>query len=191
MQETRVWSLGQEDPLEEEMATHSSIGACRILWTEMAGRLQSMGSQRVRHDWATKISLSNKKGRCRVWGVGRVPTFLPVLQMREQSYWKVKWPSEVLEPCLHWNPDLLHSIVRLISVALRHDFKTVAWNDSGFWAGKSEGSIPRWGFRCVLRWDKDKNSFWISGLEISFVMLTFQYPLDYFSPPHSLFFKFL
>ena len=44
-QETRVWSLGWEDPLEYEMATHSSILACKIPWTEEPGRLQSMGSQ--------------------------------------------------------------------------------------------------------------------------------------------------
>ena len=46
----RVRSLGQEDPLEEGTATHSSILAWRILWTEEPGRLQSIGSQRVRHD---------------------------------------------------------------------------------------------------------------------------------------------
>ena len=50
MQETWVQSLGQEDPLEKEMATHSSILAWRIPWTEEPGGLQSMGSQRVRHD---------------------------------------------------------------------------------------------------------------------------------------------
>ena len=50
MQETQVRSLGQEDPLEKEMATHSSILAWRIPWTEETGRLQSVGSQRVRHD---------------------------------------------------------------------------------------------------------------------------------------------
>ena len=47
-----VRSLHQEDPLEKEMATHSSIHAWEIPWTEESGRLQSMGSQRVRHDWA-------------------------------------------------------------------------------------------------------------------------------------------
>ena len=47
MQETQVRSLGQEDPLEKEMATHSSIFAWRIPWTEEPGRLQSMGLQRV------------------------------------------------------------------------------------------------------------------------------------------------
>ena len=50
MQETWVQSLGREDPLEKEMATHSSILAWRIPWMEEPGRLQSMGSQRVGHD---------------------------------------------------------------------------------------------------------------------------------------------
>ena len=49
MQEMRVHSLGREDPLEEGMATHSSILAWRIPWTEESGWLQSMGSHRVRH----------------------------------------------------------------------------------------------------------------------------------------------
>ena len=48
--ETRVQSLGQEDPLEEDMATHSSILAWRIPWTEEPGRLQSLGWQRVGHE---------------------------------------------------------------------------------------------------------------------------------------------
>ena len=48
--ETQVGSLGQEDPLEKGIATHSSILAWRILWTEETGGLQFMGSQRVRHD---------------------------------------------------------------------------------------------------------------------------------------------
>jgi len=48
VQEMWVWSLGWEDPLEKEMATHSSIFAWRILWTEEPGSLQSMGLQRVR-----------------------------------------------------------------------------------------------------------------------------------------------
>ena len=51
--EIQVRSLGQEDPLEKEMATHSSILAWKISWTEEPGGLQSMGSQRVGHDWAT------------------------------------------------------------------------------------------------------------------------------------------
>ena len=54
MWETRVRSLGREDPLEKEMATHSSSLAWRIPWMEEPGGLQSVGSQRVRHDLATK-----------------------------------------------------------------------------------------------------------------------------------------
>ena len=50
MQETQVLSLGQEDPLEKRIATHSSILACGIPWTEEPGGLHSVGSQRVRQD---------------------------------------------------------------------------------------------------------------------------------------------
>ena len=50
MQETQVQSLGQEDPLEKEMAIHSSILAWEIPWTEEPGGLQSIGSQRMGHD---------------------------------------------------------------------------------------------------------------------------------------------
>ena len=58
MQETQVRSLGQEDLLEKEMATHSSTVAWKISWMEEPGRLQSMGSQRVGHDWVTSVSMS-------------------------------------------------------------------------------------------------------------------------------------
>ena len=54
MQETRVPSLGREDPLEKEMATHPSILAWKIPWSEEPGKLQSMVSQTVRHDLATE-----------------------------------------------------------------------------------------------------------------------------------------
>ena len=65
MQETWVWSLGGEDPLEKEMATHSSILVWRIPWTEEPGGLQSTGSQRVGLDWVTSLSLSllNEQGK--------------------------------------------------------------------------------------------------------------------------------
>ena len=54
IQETRVQSLGREDPLEKEMAIHSSIRAWRTPWTEEPNRLQSVGSQRAGHDRATE-----------------------------------------------------------------------------------------------------------------------------------------
>ena len=53
MWETQVWSLGQKDSLEKGIATHSSILAWSFPWTEEPGGLQSLGSQRVRHNWAT------------------------------------------------------------------------------------------------------------------------------------------
>ena len=54
MEETQVRSLGRDEPLEKEMTTHSCVLALEIPWTEEPGGLQSMGSQRVRHDLATK-----------------------------------------------------------------------------------------------------------------------------------------
>ena len=65
MQETQVRSLGQEDPLEKKMATHSNILAWRIPWTEKPSGLQSMGSQRVRHYLVTKQSKSTLGN---IWG---------------------------------------------------------------------------------------------------------------------------
>ena len=55
VQEAWLWSLGREDSLKKGMATHSSVLAWRIPWTEEAGRLESMGLQRIRHYWLTHI----------------------------------------------------------------------------------------------------------------------------------------
>ena len=63
MQETWVQSLGWEDPLEKEMAIHSSTLAWKIPWMEEPGRLKSMWSQRVGHDWATSLSFTLVLGR--------------------------------------------------------------------------------------------------------------------------------
>ena len=63
MPETPVQSLGQDDPLEKGMATHSSILAWRISWTEEPGGLQSMGSQGVGHDLAAKQQQQSSAGR--------------------------------------------------------------------------------------------------------------------------------
>ena len=71
MQETQVRSLGREDPREKEMATHSSTLAWKIPWTEEPGRLQSMGSQRVGHNWATSLSLfkDEEKATILYWSI--------------------------------------------------------------------------------------------------------------------------
>ena len=67
MQETWVRFLGGEDPLEKEMATHSSTLAGKVPWTEKPGRLQSMGSQRVGHDFATSLSLKMSSSLKRIF----------------------------------------------------------------------------------------------------------------------------
>ena len=59
MRESRVWSLGWEDPLEKEMATHSHVLAWKIPWMKEPGRLQSMGLKRVGHDWATSLHFTS------------------------------------------------------------------------------------------------------------------------------------
>ena len=74
-QATRVPFLGWEDPLEKGMATHSSILDWRIPWTEEPGGLQSMGPQRVGHDWATNTPILSLK-------------MSPVLQFREILLWE-------------------------------------------------------------------------------------------------------
>ena len=71
MKETQVQSLGGEDPLEEEMATHSSICAWRIPWTEEPGGLQSTGLQRVEHDQDPEQALSKQVSCVCVFVCGR------------------------------------------------------------------------------------------------------------------------
>ena len=104
MQETWVRSLGQEDPLEKEMATHSSTFAWKIPWMEKPGTLQSMRLQRVRHDWVTSLSLFLSFSPVAYW----VPTdlgsssssvlsfclFILVMGFSRQEYWSgLPFPS--------------------------------------------------------------------------------------------------
>ena len=69
VQETQVQSLGYEDPLEKEMVAHSSTLAWKIPWIAEPGRLPSMGSQRVRHDWKTSLSPNSVSNflSCYMW----------------------------------------------------------------------------------------------------------------------------
>ena len=93
MQETWVWSLDWEDPLEKGMTTHSSILAYRIPQAEEPGRLQSMGSQRVGHDWVINTFRRIKKGRGRELGKIQCvdlkdrPRKLTLLEVQKQT-WK-------------------------------------------------------------------------------------------------------
>ena len=90
MWETWVRYLSWEDPLEKEMVTHSSILAWRITWTEEPGRLQSMGSQRVGHDWATchfttPLLLQSTGSRC--MGFNNYSTWVLQLQLAGSRAW--------------------------------------------------------------------------------------------------------
>ena len=71
MQETCAQSLGREDPLEKQMATHSSILAWRKPWTEKPGELQPTGLQRVKHNWATNTFFSSWKEEIEREAMGR------------------------------------------------------------------------------------------------------------------------
>ena len=86
----RVPSLGQEDPLEEEMATHSSILAWRIPWTEEPGGLQSMGLKRMRHGWARTHILN--LSRWSVW----LNQLCPVLPVEKAPTWPFKFSPKPL-----------------------------------------------------------------------------------------------
>ena len=107
MQKTQVQSLGWEDPLEKEMATHSSILAWRILWTEEPGGLQSMGSQRVRQDWATTLTLTylvTKSYLTLLW-----PQTPLCMGFPKQEYWSglpFSSPGDLHYPFI--DPHLLH-----------------------------------------------------------------------------------
>ena len=109
MRETWVLSLGWEDPLEKEMATHSSILAWRIPWAEEPGGLQSTGSQRVRHDWVISLSqnfdfnLINIVSACLTWVLDWKPSrgmlcnpylslYPPVLRYAAYVCW-MRWSS--------------------------------------------------------------------------------------------------
>ena len=91
-QETQVWSLGQEDPLEKGMETHSSILAWWIPWTEEPGGLQSMGSQRVGHHWTTNTStffLGKIKGHAVILFIQTI-----MKAMTEKKMWFILRPEE-------------------------------------------------------------------------------------------------
>ena len=83
LQETWVWSLGWEDTLEKEMATHSNILAWEILWIEEPGGLQSMGSQSARHHWVTE----------KTWNYTEINIVKKVLK-RKHSYSSPFWKKK-------------------------------------------------------------------------------------------------
>ena len=126
MQETWVRSLGREDPLEKEMATHSSILAWKILWVK-PGRLQSKGSQRVRHDWATSPASL----------VAQMIKNLPVMQ--ETWIWSLGWDDTLKKgiathsSILAWRIPWTEGPGRLQSMGLQragHHWAVITFTDS-------------------------------------------------------------
>ena len=91
MRETRVQSLGWEDLLEKEMATHSSTLAWKVPWTEKPGNLQSMGSQRVGHNWATSLSLSSYSMHHVKREVGWILTWIVWCNLNLPPWMLVSW----------------------------------------------------------------------------------------------------
>ena len=117
VQETWVWSLGWEDLLEKEMAIHSSILAWRIPWTEEPGGLQSMGSQRARHDWArvhAPTHILQGLGKRMHWWVAEPSSFSTIVSKQchphkpEHKYLPLNATTEKESPSPGCQPPLHH-----------------------------------------------------------------------------------
>ena len=139
MQETQVQPLGQEDPLEKEMATHSSILAWRTQWTEEPG-----GSQRVRHNWVTKHSLI------------QITTFL---KLGKTGQWE-KMHSRV-HSCTKMLGDEVYMYMCVCIYIYIYSMLLCPWNSPGKNIGMGCHSLPQgsswprdWTFyvSCIGRW---------------------------------------
>ena len=124
MQETQVRSLDQEDSLEKGMATHSSIPAWRIPWTGKPSGLQSLGLQRVGHDWATNTMWTNVEGP---WNGMRIGfSFLPALD-RVVLHKSLHFSKSQVQVCrgkgrdrqVSWVPDCLHTLRTMAPLTYR------------------------------------------------------------------------
>ena len=101
MQVTWVQSLGQDDPLEKVMSTHSNVLAWRIPWTDEPGGLQSLGSQRVRHNWVTKIKNKLK--------IILFPTASKIWSAYGLTWWKIELKTYNINYKPYWERLLLFS----------------------------------------------------------------------------------
>ena len=119
MRETRVRSLGQEDPLEKEMATHSSTLAWKIPWMEEPDGLQSMGSQRVGQDWMISLHFTSVSFQRR-----------PLGYRIKDTQW--------------WTPPHSHLRVTCFSSKFKVHWSQDLWNKESAWSGdlKTSGPLP-------------------------------------------------
>ena len=155
MRETRVRSLGREDPLEKEMATHSSTLAWRIPWTEKPGRLQSTGSQRVGHDWATSLHLTHFN----------TATFETLCTALTQGLDDMENRVEKVSLSLSQNRSLSHLFQ---PCELRDKSNWLALMEITFWLEKQETNVSKgspcyWKQNKVIIWNvtwDEKGLFW-------------------------------
>ena len=135
MQEVWVWFLGWENHLEKEMATHSRILAWRIPWTEEPGRLQSMGSQRVRPNGATKYSTAWTQRRgIYAWGDRWQRVTVASWARGEQDGNDfVRMFSLAIGYNMHWTEEV---IVRRTSRASPINPRVKCWTEEMAWGGE-------------------------------------------------------
>ena len=130
IQETCVWSLGWEDPLEKEMETHSSILAWKILWTEEPGRLQPMGLETVAQDWVTSLNFC----------LSFAPKYFCMHTKSLQSFPTLCDPMDCSLPC-----SSVHGILQA---------RILEWVAISFSSGSSQSRDPTWVscISCIGRW---------------------------------------
>ena len=130
MQETWVWPLGQVDPLENEMATHSNILAWEIPWIEDPGRLPSIELQRVRHDWATNthFSLWRKVGISRKRHSHQEFPWFSIMSLSSVPFHHIQWESlSSLHLCCYIF--VFQSLILLAFTSVPHLFlKALLWH---------------------------------------------------------------
>ena len=139
MQEIWVQSLVGEDPLEQEMATHSRVLAWKIPWIEKPGGLQSSGSQRVRHDWATEhiahtVGVSLVTWCLFLWMGARFPTWYTwtYIELRPPCWWPC-WVSGMLDsnPSEHPSPVTIFS--QKAQGSWHWDVSLATWGEAHVW----------------------------------------------------------
>ena len=179
MQETGVWSLGQEDPLEEEMATHPSALVWKIPWTEEPGGLWSIGLQRVRHNWAQahtymcickpllvwKVFILNSPSISQQW----------FSSLSQPKQWKIVlthcfWSSSLFT--FHW-PLELPTWILPPSLCLKAAISSTSWN-------------PNNAFQSSLYWIAQLQLTMFSCLKHAALLLVFTESLLSFCSPSSL-----
>ena len=127
-QEMQVWSLGREDLLEEEMATHSSILAWKIPWTEESGRLQYMGFQELDMTEHTHRSESFQLSRELGSHTWSARSWLEIWASRQKSCLQVSWCLECVSMCLIWKTPSFSGIP--FEYILLQSFETICWRTS-------------------------------------------------------------